>query len=74
MDALHRRDDTQLTEARDVRRGEVLRVLDAPAQIPLAGICRERRSKMLSVSRFARSPIACTQSDNRWRSRAARLR
>ena len=38
VDSLHRGDDAELPEARDILRAEVLGVLDAPAQVLLVGM------------------------------------
>jgi hypothetical protein len=56
MDALHRGDDTELSEAGDVRSRQMLGVLDTPAQVAL---CGPRLECLLEdVERFAVRPIA----------------
>ena len=56
MHALHRRDHAQIGEARDVRRIQMLRVLDAPAQV--APSRRLREGPLEHVKRLSISPIA----------------
>src|SRR5581483_8551630 len=58
VNPLHRRDDAQTAETRDVLRAEVLRVLDAPPELAAValGVALERR--LVDVQRFAVAAIA----------------
>ena len=56
MDPLHRRDHAELSEARDVCGAQVLRVLDAPAEILEIGTRLERL--FVNVEHFAIGAIA----------------
>ena len=46
VNPLHRGDDAERAEARDVGGAEMLRVLDAPAQVLLVGLALKTSSKM----------------------------
>src|SRR5574341_2652263 len=56
VDRLHGRDDAQAGKARLVRRIDVLRVLDAPAEVPLSRVSLERR--LVDVQHLAIGAIA----------------
>ena len=56
VDSLHRGDHAQLAEARDIGGAEVLRMLDAPAQVLLVGMRFE--GVLEDVERFAIGAVA----------------
>ena len=57
MDALHGGDDAQAAEARDVFGGDVLRVLDAPAQV-IAGDARLGPDALIEIEHLAVGAVA----------------
>ena len=62
VDPLHRRDDAERAEPRDVRRVRCCACSTRQRRSFLPGLALKDSSKMSSVSRLARSPMACTHS------------
>ena len=56
MDALHGRDDAQFAEARNIGGVEMLRMLDAPAQVLLVGMLVE--DALVDIEHFAVGAVA----------------